>query len=328
MNEKFLVTGALGFIGAWTVLTLVRDGVEVVGFDLAAEPRRLKLLMKGEELNQVTLVGGDITDLEAMERTLDENAITHVVNLAALQVPFCRADPPLGARVNVVGTVNVLEAVRRRAETIRGLVYTSSMGMFDATDADPITGRLRVDATAHPTNHYGVFKHANEGNARVYWLEHGLSSIGIRPMTVFGPGRDQGLTSDPTKAILAALLGRPYRIGFGGRTLFQYAEDVARTLVQAARSGLSGAHVFNLAGSLASIVEYVEIIDQVIPGAAKLIGVAEESLPFPDEIETTGLDQLGPVLVTPLEVGVRATAETFREYLAAGRMTPSEHGLV
>ncbi|MGH8926609.1 MAG: NAD-dependent epimerase/dehydratase family protein [Acidimicrobiia bacterium] len=328
MSEKFLVTGALGFIGAWTIRTLVRDGVEVVGFDLAAEPRRLKLLMKAEELNKVTLVGGDITNLVAMEHALDEHGITHVVHLAALQVPFCRDDPPLGAKVNVVGTVNVLEAVQRRAEKIRGVVYTSSIGMFDAADADPTTGRLRVDATAHPTNHYGVFKHANEGNARVYWLEHGLSSIGVRPMTVFGPGRDQGLTSDPTKAILAALLGRHYRIGFGGRTLFQYAEDVARTLVQAARSGLKGAHVFNLTGSLASIVEYVEIVDQVIPGATKLLGVAEESLPFPEEIETTGLEQLGPVQVTPLEVGIRTTAETFCEQIAAGRMTPSEHGLV
>jgi UDP-glucuronate 4-epimerase len=328
MSEKFLVTGALGFIGAWTVRTLVRDRFEVVGFDLAAEPRRLKLLMKAEELNQVTLLGGDITDLASLELALDEHGITHVVHLAALQVPFCRADPPLGARVNVVGTVNVLEAVRRRAETIRGLVYTSSIGMFDTTDADPNTGRLRVDATAHPTNHYGVFKHANEGNARVYWLEHGLSSIGIRPMTVFGPGRDQGLTSDPTKAILAALLGRPYRIGFGGRTLFEYVEDVARTLVQAARSDLKGAHVFNLAGTLASIVEYVEIIDQVIPGAATLVEVADESLPFPEEIDTTGLEQLGPIQVTPLEVGVRRTAETFREQMAAGRMAPSEHGLV
>ena len=61
----------------------------------------------------MTLVTGDITDLPAIERVLDEHAITNVVHLAALQVPFCRADPPLGAAVNVVGTVNVFEAVRR-----------------------------------------------------------------------------------------------------------------------------------------------------------------------------------------------------------------------
>ena len=60
----------------------------------------------------------DITDLEQVERVLDDDAITHVIHLAALQVPFCRADPPLGARVNVLGTVNVFEAVKRRADRI------------------------------------------------------------------------------------------------------------------------------------------------------------------------------------------------------------------
>ena len=55
------------------------------------------------------------TDLNALERALDEHAITHVIHLAALQVPFVRADPPLGARVDVLGTVNVFEAVRRRS---------------------------------------------------------------------------------------------------------------------------------------------------------------------------------------------------------------------
>lgn len=327
MKERFLVTGALGFIGAWTLRNLVREGVPVVGFDLAEEPRRLRLLMSSEEFDQVTLLTGDISDLGALENAVAEYDVTHVVHLAALQVPFCRADPPLGAKVNVLGTVNVFEALRRRADQVRGLVYTSSIGMYHADDRDPVTGRLSVDATPHPTTHYGVYKQANEGNARVYWLEHGLSSIGIRPMTVFGPGRDQGLTSDPTKAILAAVTGRPYRIGFGGRTLFQYAEDVATTLIQAARSGLSGAHVFNLAGTLASIEEFVEVIDRVAPGAADLINVGDEPLPFPEEIDTTGLERLGPVRVTPLEEGVRATAELFKAHLSSGRLAPAEHGL-
>lgn len=298
-----------------------------MGFDLAGEPRRLRLLMSSDELDRITLLTGDVSDLEAVEQAFAEHDITHVVHLAALQVPFCRADPPLGARVNVMGTVNVLEAARRRADRVRGLVYTSSIGMFDAADGDPVTGRLDVHSTPHPTTHYGVYKQANEGNARVYWLEHGLSSIGIRPLTVFGAGRDQGLTSDPTKAILAAVTGRPYRIGFGGRTLFQYAEDVATTLLQAARSGLNGAHVFNLTGSVASLDEFVSVIDRVVPGAADLISVDGAPLPFPDQIDDAGLERLGPVHVTPLEAGVRATAEIFRERLTSGALAPADHGL-
>jgi UDP-glucuronate 4-epimerase len=320
-ERTFLVTGALGFIGAWTVRALVRAGARVVALDLAADPRRLRLVMSDDELARVTHARADITDLVSVESVLDQLQVTDVIHLAALQVPFCRADPPLGARVNVLGTVNVFEAVKRRSDRIGRVVYTSSVGMFDAADADPRTHRLEADAAAHPTNHYGVYKQANEGTARVYWLEDGLSSIGLRPMTVYGPGRDQGLTSTPTKAILAAVMGQPYTISFGGRTLFQYAEDVAETLVLAARSPIEGAHVFNLGGNLAHMSEFVAAIVAAVPDAAGTIGFPDQGLPFPEEIDATGIGVLGPLPVTPLADGVRATAEIFRRQLRTGVLT-------
>ena len=131
-------------------------------------------------------------------------------------MPFCRADPVRGAQVNVVGTVVLFEQVRQRQERMAPVVYAGSVGMFDAADADPASGRLTSDATAHPGTLYGVYKLANEGTAQVYWAEHGVASFGFRPMTVYGPGRDQGMTSTPTKAMAAAVLGRPYHISFGG----------------------------------------------------------------------------------------------------------------
>jgi nucleoside-diphosphate-sugar epimerase len=115
-EERFLVTGALGCIGAWTVRALVRDGAAVTAFDLGTNHRRLELILSPDELERVTFVVGDITDLDAVEGVLTEHDISNVIHLAALQVPLCRADPPLGARVNVVGTVNVFEAVRRRGQ--------------------------------------------------------------------------------------------------------------------------------------------------------------------------------------------------------------------
>ena len=95
-DERFLVTGALGCIGAWAVHNLVREGVPVTVFDLATEPRRLQLLLSDDELAQVVFVAGDIADLPAFEEALDDHEITHVIHLAGLQVPFCKADPPLG----------------------------------------------------------------------------------------------------------------------------------------------------------------------------------------------------------------------------------------
>ena len=93
--------------------------------------------MLGDDAERVTLVRGDITDLEALERALDEHEITRVVHLAALQVPFVRANPPLGMRVNVAGTVNVFDAVSRRLDRIPGVAYASSAAVYSRADPSP-----------------------------------------------------------------------------------------------------------------------------------------------------------------------------------------------
>jgi UDP-glucuronate 4-epimerase len=326
-TERFLVTGALGFIGAWTVRALVREGARVVAFDLGRDRRRLAQIMTQEELDAVSFVVGDITDLAGIQSTLELEGITNVIHLAALQVPFCRADPPLGALVNVVGTANLFEAIKRSPAVTAPLVFTSSIGMFSAADANPDTHRLEEGAEGHPTTHYGVYKRANEGTARVYALDDGVSSIGLRPMTVYGAGRDQGMTSTPTTAIAAAVLGVPYAISFGGRTLFQYAEDVARTLLAASRSGLDGAHVFNLGGSSVDMPSWITAIERAVPEAAGLITFAATELPFPSEIEHAALVALGPLPVTPYEDGIQATVDIFRRLAAEGRLVGAEQGL-
>jgi len=327
MDERFLVTGSGGCIGAWTVAQLVGEGTGVVAFDASEDDHRLRLLLSDDELAALARVRGDITDLEGVERVLDEHAITHVVHLAALQVPFCRADPPLGARVNVVGTVNVFEAVRRLGLRDAPLVYASSMGMFIPTDVDPVSGRLEEDAVAHPGNHYGVYKLANEGNARIYWADSGVASIGLRPMTVYGVGRDQGMTSSPTVAIAAAVLGQPFEISFGGATVFQYAEDVAKTLLLASRSSPDGARVSNLGGDPVTIADWVAGIEAAVPSAAGLITIADSQLPFPSAIASESLAALGDVPVTPYREGIAASAETYRRLAAEGRLVASEHGV-
>jgi nucleoside-diphosphate-sugar epimerase len=321
-NERFLVTGALGCIGAWVVRTLVREGQQPVVFDLGGNPQRLKLIMDDDELARVTFVADDITDLAAVERAFDDHAITHVIHLAALQVPFCRADPPLGARVNVVGTVNIFQAVAKRRERVDRVVYASSIAVYDAADADP-SGVVAHGAAGHPTTLYGVYKQANEGTARVYWQDAKVSSIGLRPCTVYGPGRDQGLTSSPTKAMFAAAVGQPYHIPYGGRTDYQYAADVALAFVASARAPFSGAEIFNLRGSVAHMSEMVAVTEAAVPEARGTITFAEQTLPFPEEFDAAPLVELiGPLPYTPLQQAVAETVGCFRAAVAAGRMAP------
>jgi UDP-glucuronate 4-epimerase len=291
--ERWLVTGALGCLGAWTVVTLAREGAGVVAFDLGTDHRRLDLISAPGELDGVTFVRGDITELETVERTLGEHGVTHVVHLAALQVPFCKADPVLGAQVNVTGTVNVFEAAKRHG-LATPIAYASSAAVYDER------GEFA------PRTMYGVYKLANEGTARVYRQDDGVAGVGLRPFSVYGPGRDQGLTAGPTLAIEAAVRGEPYRIGFGGRTQLHYAPDVASAFVLAARSEPAGAATFNLGGPATAMTELVAAIEAAVPGAE--IAFDDMPLPFPDELPEPWFD----APLTPLDQGIRETAAVFR----------------
>jgi UDP-glucuronate 4-epimerase len=303
MSERFLVTGAYGCIGAWAVHELVRDGREVVTFDLSTEPRRLRLLL-GDDVESVPHVAGDITDGASLEHALDEHGITNVIHLAALQVPFVRADPPLGARVNVLGTVNVFEAGKRFE--LAPIVYASSIAALDRDGG----------VVGPPSTLYGAFKRANEHTARVYFEENGISSVGLRPHTVYGVGRDQGVTSAPTTAMLAAVAGRPYTIPYGGACQMQFARDVARAFIAASDAQATGAEVHNLPGARTPIADIVAAI------GVDSIGYDDVVLPFPEETDASSFRKLVPGFRdTPLDEGVELTMRRFRELLVEGLVT-------
>lgn len=312
------MTGALGCIGAWVVRHLVSEGAPVAVLDLASNPHRLRLILSDEELARVQFIAGDITDLATVEAALKDSAATHVIHLAGLQVPFCKADPPLGARVNVVGTVNIFEAAKRAG--LKRVAYASSIAVYGLSDEYP-EGPIPHDAPLKPRNHYGVYKQANEGTARVYWLDDGISSVGLRAYTVYGPGRDQGLTSSPTKAMLAAAAGQSYHISFGGRCAYQFAGDVARAFIHAARAPFQGAEVFNLRGSVAHMREVIAAIESAAPEVKGKITFDDKPLPFPEDMDDTAFAQtLGRIPETPLTEGVRQTIDIFRRALAEGKI--------
>ena len=321
-GAAFLLTGAHGFIGAWVTKRLLGAGARVVLFDRDADPRRLRLIMDEDEVARTTVVTGDITDATALPPVLEAFEVEHVIHLAGLQVPTCRADPRAGALVNVVGTVNVFEAARASAGRVRRIVYASSAAVYGASeDSRAVSERDEPQ----PSTHYGVFKRANEGNARVYHLDHGISSVGLRPLTVYGVGRDTGLTSDPTKAMKAAVVGRPFHIRFGGRTDFQYVADTADAFIRAAVSDLEGAHVFNLHGETVRLSDVVAEIERAWPEARGRISLDETPLAIPSEFDDAAVRAtLGPLPATPLAEGVRATVERFAQLQSEGRLDTSD----
>ena len=308
-EARTLVTGALGCLGAWTVKALLDQGEEPVGYDLGDDDARLRLVLSKDELAGVTLVRGDVTDAAGLGSALDEHEITRVVHLAALQVPFCRADPATGARVNVLGTVAVLEAVKARRERIAGVAYASSTAVYTDTDPSPAP----ESGGTRPTTLYGVYKLANEGTARIFWEDEGVASIGIRPYVVYGPGRDQGLTSGPSLAMAAAARGEGFEIGYGSAVQYDFAPDVGIAFARAAAMAAGGAHVANFPGVAASTSDIAAAIEASVPEVAGQVTWTEDALPFPETLEAKHLERLvGPLPLTPLAEGVRRTIEHYR----------------
>ena len=303
MAETFLVTGGMGCIGAWTLYHLQSRGQRAVNFDASADRQRIDWLLSAEEQADISFVQGDLRDTEAVKAVFAEHGVTRVVHLAALQVPMCRANPVMGAAVNVTGTVNVFEAAK--AQGVKHIAYASSIGVYGPPSEFP-PGLIANDAPQNPRTLYGAYKACTERAAKVYFYDEGISSTCLRPYTVYGVGRNQGMTSEPTKALAAAVKGQPYKIGFSGTMQFQLASDVARQFILAAEQPLDGAYGFNLGGKPATVADFVAAAKRVLPAAE--IEVAEVPLPFPEGFDDSALRaSFGSVYETPLDEGVAQT---------------------
>lgn len=301
-----LITGAGGCIGSWAMALLVRAGVPVVAFDLTQDRRRPGLLLSNDELASIRWLTGDVADTDTVTKAVESSRATAIVHLAALQVPFCKADPVAGARVNVVGTINVFEAARRL--DIRRITYASSIAAHGAMEGHGTLPTL-----------YGAYKFCNEETSRVYSQDWGVHSVGLRPGVVYGVGRDQGMTSKTTVAILAAAAGKDYTVPFTGPVSWLHAGEVASAFLKAVSKEREGAPVFDINGVASDVESSLAVLAGIAPAAK--IGASGAALPFPmalsDEPVRAHLGNYGSV---PLEAGIRATFDAFRGLLAAGRL--------
>ena len=295
---RVLITGGRGFIGAWTARVLLEGGHDVRTFDVQDDAALFERIVGDRGAGgHVAHVHGDITDAAQVDAAVD--GCDAVVHLAAVLIPTARRDPLLGARINVMGTLHVFEAAKRSG--VRGIAYASSAAVFGPDDG----------VHPEPHTHYGAYKLCNEGCARAYWEDAGIRSVGLRPATVYGPGREIGVTADPTLAMRAAAEGQPYAIRFTGATGMDYVEDVARIFARAATETPDGAHVFSLQGQLATMDEVLAAIRAVIPDAE----VRAEGAPlmFAAEVDESPLHALFPgVRRTPLAEGTDATIDFYR----------------
>ncbi len=302
---RILVTGAQGCIGAWVVKVLLQRGLDVLIYDADPNPARLSLLIPPDQVARVPIEIGKIEDTARLKRLVAEGGITHIVHLAAVLMPFCQADPVEGGMINVIGSLNVFAAARDAGGPVR-VVYASSSAVWGPEEFYG-SGKLTEDEPLRPSTHYGVFKQANEGNARAFYLSSGISSVGLRP-------------ADPTLAMKAVAEQHPFQIRVSGNMDLQYVEDVAETFVRCLLADFSGAHVFNLEGSVIDMEELVSTLDRLRPGAARLITVTGPKVPVAYRMDDSQLRaQVPGIPKTPLEEGIRRTIDSFEQLRNQGK---------
>ena len=243
--------------------------IEVIACDLTNNKKRPELLKDNADLSKVPWVEGDIADTESVLNTIEKYKPESIIHLAALQVPFCAADPTAGARVNVVGTVNIMEAAKQNS--IKRVAHASSMAAHSFLPGSDSLKTL-----------YGAYKMCDEQISEVYWQDHKVPSVCLRPAIVNGVGRDQGMTSKQTVAMLAAALGEPYDIPYTGYVSHLSAAEVASAFIHSIAYEGDGAFVFDIFGESVNIKDTIKMINKIKPNAN--ITSSGSEMPFPSKL--------------------------------------------
>ena len=260
---KVLVTGASGLIGAHVTQALLDQGVEPVACDMAPF-----LPPMGADSNRVPFVQADVSDLDALSSILETYQIDRVVHSAAILARTCQENPALAVKVNVVGSLNVLEAARRLG--LERVVMASSIAVYGNTSSEPIDETHPLN----PTTVYGSAKVLVEACGQAYRKNHGLEFVALRYGATYGPGPEK-----PTSTGVATDLRSFFeRAVHSGEVILSDQDDLKRPLVyvkDAARATAlaccrqepTPSSVFNVAGDRAvSLAECAEILARLLPG--------------------------------------------------------------
>jgi UDP-glucose 4-epimerase len=312
---KALVSGGSGFIGSHLVDALLDRGDEVVAVDNLSTGRRSNLdraLDRGGRL-----VVEDIRDGDLMKTLFDHEQPDVVLHLAAqMDVRVSTARPSYDAEVNVLGTLNLLEAARQSG--VKRFVFTSTGGAIYG-EADQLPAA--EDSPIRPEAPYGQAKFAAEGYCELYRRLHGLSTVSLRLGNVYGPRQDPFGEAGVVAIFCGKLLegGRPTVFGDGKQTRdYIYVSDVVDAHLLVAGNDLHGS--FNVGrGIETSVLDLVEILG----GYGDQPFEAEFAPARPGEVLRNALDParskdvLGFEAKVDVRDGLRATLDSFREESSA-----------
>lgn len=342
MKRRILVTGAVGFIGAFLIKRLLEEsgnfvtGLDNVNsyYDPGIKEARLEMLREADADGRFTFVRGNLCDVALIERLFAENHFDMVVNLAAQAgVRYSIENPRAYVESNLVGFFNVLEACRHHP--VKHLVYASSSSVYGGNKKVPFSEDDRVDS---PVSLYAATKKSNELMANAYSKLYSIPATGLRFFTVYGPmGRPDMAYFSFTDKLLRGEAIKIFNMG-NCRRDFTYVTDIVEGVSRVidnppeAEMGEDGlplaAHrVYNIGNSNPeNLLDFVDTLQRVLIEEGVLpddydFEAHRELVPMqPGDVPVTYADtsalerDFGFRPSTPLEDGLRKFAKWYREY--------------
>ncbi|HTL57673.1 MAG TPA: SDR family NAD(P)-dependent oxidoreductase [Candidatus Limnocylindrales bacterium] len=317
---NFLVTGGAGFIGSHVCERLLKDGHAVWAFDdlnSFYDPqlkrnniRDLQALAKPFEF-----VHGDLMDASAVNEVVHSAKFDQVIHLAARAgVRPSLEDPALYQRVNVEGTVNLLEALRRCR--IKKIIIASSSSVYGANSKVPFAEGDPIFAAISP---YAASKLACEALGHVYHYVYGLDVVMLRFFTVYGPRQRPDLAIHKFSRLITA--GKPLPIFGDGSTArdYTYISDILDGIMACTRRDF-GYQIYNLGESqTVKLHQLIELLEKTLNKSA----ILDRQPAQPGDVPVTcadiskARDQLGYQPRVPITRGIPLFIDWFRQAYTA-----------
>lgn len=252
---KYLITGCSGLIGPHLAEHLLRSRADVWGTYYSRVARIDSLA------NHVRWLQCDISDADNVDRIIDTCQPDRIFHLAAQSYPVKSWSDPVGTiQANLLGTLNLLDAVRKRKPACQVLVFGSSAEYGNSAAQ---TGNIPETAAMEPDNPYGVSKVAADLLSDIYTRAYGQNVIRVRPFFVIGPGWGSNVFVDFAKRIVEVERGHADSLGVGNVSAIRDLVDVrdaVRAIWMIAEKGNTG-EVYNLCtGQARSIREALDIM--------------------------------------------------------------------
>jgi len=285
---RIFVTGAAGFVGSHVVDALLTSGHEVTAMvRYSSNPNVWRLqdsINRGEQSKRLRLVFGDIEDRDWLEREFTNHEI--IIHLAALiSIPHSYIAPNSHFKVNTNGTINVLEAARKKE--VKRVIVTSTSEVYGSAQLD----KMPESHPISPQSPYAASKAASDLLVKAYFDSFNLPVVILRPFNVFGPKQS---TRAVIPTIINQLLKGDGKLALGDISTsreFNYVKETANAFVSAISAREIEGKVINIGNSVElQIRELLDIMCEIANSYPEIVTDTERIRPNRSEVRRLNSD--------------------------------------